>query len=67
MNSVIKLPDSRVAPSLRLPTYLIDDLVGVSFKHEHLPEILGEATPNGFFEVHAENYMGGRRSAPSRA
>jgi uncharacterized protein (UPF0276 family) len=30
----------------------------VSFKHQHLPEILSEATQSGFFEVHAENYMG---------
>jgi uncharacterized protein (UPF0276 family) len=58
MNSVIELPDSRIAPSLRLPVYPIADLVGVSFKHEHLPEILIEATRNSFFEVHAENYMG---------
>ncbi len=58
MNSVIELPDSRIAPSLRLPVYPIADLVGVSFKHEHLSEILIEATRNSFFEVHAENYMG---------
>src|SRR5258708_4629245 len=32
--------------------------VGTSFKHEHLAAILGDGIKNGFFEVHAENYMG---------
>jgi len=59
VNSVTKLPDSTIAPGLRLPVYPIAELVGVSFKHEHLPEILTESTRNSFFEVHAENYMGG--------
>ncbi|RFU49862.1 DUF692 domain-containing protein [Paraburkholderia sp. DHOC27] len=33
-------------------------LVGTSFKHEHLPAIREDALAHGFFEVHAENYMG---------
>jgi uncharacterized protein (UPF0276 family) len=33
-------------------------LVGTSFKHEHLASILEDGLQNGFFEVHAENYMG---------
>lgn len=33
-------------------------LVGTSFKHEHLGAIIEEGLPDGFFEVHAENYMG---------
>jgi hypothetical protein len=36
-------------------------LAGTSFKHEHLPAILQDSedgTHQGFFEVHAENYMG---------
>jgi uncharacterized protein len=33
-------------------------LVGASFKHEHLVDILEDGISNGFFEVHAENYMG---------
>ena len=33
-------------------------LVGTSFKHEHLAAILEEDLYDGFFEVHAENYMG---------
>ena len=32
--------------------------VGVSFKHEHLPQILADRGLRLFFEVHAENYMG---------
>lgn len=31
---------------------------GTSFKHAHLPSILAEGLTSGFFEVHAENYMG---------
>lgn len=31
---------------------------GTSFKHEHLAEILADGLKDGFFEVHAENYMG---------
>ena len=33
-------------------------LAGTSFKHEHLSAILADGLNNGFFEVHAENYMG---------
>jgi uncharacterized protein len=32
--------------------------VGTSFKHEHLAAILADGVEDGFFEVHAENYMG---------
>lgn len=35
-----------------------NSLVGASFKHEHLRAIIDEDLPGGFFEVHAENYMG---------
>jgi len=31
---------------------------GVGFKPEHFRDILAAAQPIGFFEVHAENYMG---------
>jgi len=37
---------------------LIGGFSGTSFKHEHLPAILAEGKQRGFFEVHAENYMG---------
>ncbi|MGU7843773.1 MNIO family bufferin maturase [Burkholderia sp. AW33-5] len=33
-------------------------LAGTSFKHEHLSTILADGPLDGFFEVHAENYMG---------
>jgi uncharacterized protein (UPF0276 family) len=33
-------------------------LAGTSFKHEHLAAILADEMADGFFEVHAENYMG---------
>jgi uncharacterized protein (UPF0276 family) len=33
-------------------------LAGTSFKHEHLSAILADGLNGGFFEVHAENYMG---------
>ena len=45
------------AMPLRFP-HPIDGLAGTSFKHEHLPAILAEGPQCGFFEVHAENYMG---------
>jgi uncharacterized protein (UPF0276 family) len=33
-------------------------LAGTSFKHEHLAAIRTDGLKSGFFEVHAENYMG---------
>lgn len=35
----------------------IQNLVGTSFKHEHLAAILANGLTDSFFEVHAENYM----------
>jgi uncharacterized protein len=46
------------APALRFPPHSIKGLAGTSFKPEHLPAILSQANPEGFFEIHAENYMG---------
>ena len=43
---------------LRFPAHSIAGLAGTSFKPEHLGEILAERPRHGFFEVHAENYMG---------
>jgi hypothetical protein len=40
------------------PAHCVAGLAGTSFKHEHLPAILGDRTQDCFFEVHAENYMG---------
>ncbi|HEY0121261.1 MAG TPA: DUF692 domain-containing protein [Rhizobium sp.] len=42
----------------RFPTYSVAGQAGTSFKPEHLPAIVEEKGPQGFFEVHAENYMG---------
>ncbi len=36
----------------------IGGVAGTSFKPEHLPDILAAGPRRGFFEVHAENYMG---------
>jgi uncharacterized protein len=58
MNAVTEFSDSRVARRLRLPAHPISGLAGTSFKHEHLSAILTEGRQEGFFEVHAENYMG---------
>jgi uncharacterized protein (UPF0276 family) len=43
---------------LRFPALPIASLAGTSFKHEHLAAIRAEGKGRGFFEVHAENYMG---------
>ena len=58
MSAMRKLHDSHATGRLRLPAYPIAGLAGTSFKHTHLPAILAEETRGGFFEVHAENYMG---------
>jgi hypothetical protein len=44
--------------SQRFPKHEIAGLAGTSFKHQHLPAILADNACGGFFEVHAENYMG---------
>lgn len=46
------------AHPLRFPEHGVSGLAGTSFKPEHLRSILSESGPRGFFEVHAENYMG---------
>jgi uncharacterized protein (UPF0276 family) len=58
MNLMIKPAVSSTAIPLRFPAHPIAGLAGTSFKHEHLPAILAEGNQGGFFEVHAENYMG---------
>src|SRR6202008_870160 len=42
----------------RFPALAMHGLAGTSFKPEHFAAILGEGRQRGFFEVHAENYMG---------
>jgi uncharacterized protein len=57
MNAVIKpAPAAAIAPCF--PALPIGGLAGTSFRHEHLAAILAEGAQRGFFEVHAENYMG---------
>lgn len=46
------------ATALRFPRHPIEGLAGTSFKHEHFAAIAAERPHRGFFEVHAENYMG---------
>ncbi|MGO8654342.1 DUF692 domain-containing protein, partial [Rhizobium ruizarguesonis] len=46
------------ATTLRFPRHPIEGLAGTSFKHEHFAAIAAEGPHRGFFEVHAENYMG---------
>jgi uncharacterized protein (UPF0276 family) len=51
-------PAACTAIPLRFPALPIGGLAGTSFKHQHLAEIRAEGRGRGFFEVHAENYMG---------
>jgi uncharacterized protein len=51
-------PAPAAAMPVRFPAFAVDGLAGTSFKHEHLAAILAEGKQRGFFEVHAENYMG---------
>lgn len=44
--------------ALRFPRISPAGQAGTSFKPEHLAAIIAEDGPQGFFEVHAENYMG---------
>jgi uncharacterized protein len=48
----------RALAASRFPAHPIAGLAGTSLKHEHLPSILADEMQRGFFEVHAENYMG---------
>jgi uncharacterized protein (UPF0276 family) len=50
-------PAAEPAVPLRFPLP-VGGLAGTSFKHEHLAAILAGGPQRGFFEVHAENYMG---------
>src|ERR1700739_1134525 len=58
MSAITRREDVYPARRLRFRALPIADLAGTSFKHEHLNAILAENAPAGFFEVHAENYMG---------
>ncbi|WP_137390180.1 MNIO family bufferin maturase [Rhodoligotrophos defluvii] len=56
--SELACPDPGATAVTRFPGYSAAGLAGTSFKPEHLPAILAEGRQRGFFEVHAENYMG---------
>ncbi len=58
MNAISRRGDVRPDRRLRFPALPVADSAGTSFKHEHLNAILAESPQTGFFEVHAENYMG---------
>lgn len=58
MNANLISTTAAVANTLRFPTHPIAGLAGTSFKHEHLAAITADGPQRGFFEVHAENYMG---------
>jgi hypothetical protein len=57
MDSISRKRDESV-DRLRFPAFPIAGVAGTSFKHEHLNAILTGGRSRGFFEVHAENYMG---------
>jgi uncharacterized protein (UPF0276 family) len=58
MDAVMQKQDVRRDGCLRFPTLPLDGLAGTSFKPEHFKAILMDGPQRGFFEVHAENYMG---------
>jgi len=58
MNESAIRPVSQAPRALRFPAHPVSGLAGTSFKHEHLPAIFADRKQKGFFEVHAENYMG---------
>lgn len=58
MNANLISTTASAANTLRFPNHPIAGLAGTSFKHEHLSAIEAEGPQRGFFEVHAENYMG---------
>ena len=58
MNELAVRPTSPTSAASRFPAHSIAGLAGTSLKEEHLSAILAEGKQGGFFEVHAENYMG---------
>jgi hypothetical protein len=58
MNELAVCPASRASAVSHFPAHPIAGFAGTSFKHEHLPAILADGKQDGFFEIHAENYMG---------
>jgi hypothetical protein len=58
MNAVTRIETPALQARLRFPAYSVAGLAGTSFKHDHFQAIINQARHEGFFEVHAENYMG---------
>jgi uncharacterized protein (UPF0276 family) len=58
MNELVNIQLSRALMALRFPAHPVAGRAGTSLKHEHLPSIMADDVGRGFFEVHAENYMG---------
>ncbi|MBW7967381.1 DUF692 domain-containing protein [Bradyrhizobium sp. BR 10261] len=56
MDATIRARTSAAVPLRFSPP--VGGVAGTSFKPEHLTAILDEGPQRGFFEVHAENYMG---------
>jgi hypothetical protein len=57
MSATVKRAAFEVIP-LRFPAWPTGGPAGTSFKPQHLSAILADGPQRGFFEVHAENYMG---------
>ena len=65
------MPESRYPPmtahgGARFPSIPLLPRAGAGLKHEHVTEILADRDCVGFFEIHAENYMG-KGGAPHAA
>ncbi len=58
MNGDLTASLEREASRPRFPAHAFVGLAGTSFKPQHLRAILSGPKPRGFFEIHAENYMG---------
>ncbi|CAH2603323.1 conserved protein of unknown function [Rhodovastum atsumiense] len=58
MNALTRIDRGRPERDLRFPAHPIAGRAGAGLKHDHLPAIEAEPFAGGFFEVHAENYMG---------
>jgi uncharacterized protein (UPF0276 family) len=58
MNAVGRIRPSAPQARLRFPSCSAAALVGTSFKPAHVLAIIDQGNWDGFFEVHAENYMG---------
>src|ERR1700722_11502658 len=58
MIRVLTAYSEREASAPCFPAHPIAGLAGTSFKPQHLQAILAGPKPRGFFEIHAENYMG---------